>query len=210
MNTNNTFYKYKTNLPYLPIVDTDWTLYKRDYLTFLMALRASAVEYESSFAPKDCRFRIVPDSKRLCYANMQLTNSSLSRWRARLKEPITWQVESSIVLMPMDTFDRVVDLLLTHFNRQTAGSYFKLFAAYFYYDTVFKSGWAGGIERLHTIIGSEQGDVSRMSNWMLEHGLLIRNGKYHFTAGAEAFCYQWKISPQYLMPEKVNDLFDKE
>ena len=23
MNTNNTFYKYKTNLPYLPIVDTD-------------------------------------------------------------------------------------------------------------------------------------------------------------------------------------------
>ena len=32
MNTNNTFYKYKTNLPYLPIVDTDWTLYKRDQL----------------------------------------------------------------------------------------------------------------------------------------------------------------------------------
>ena len=140
MNTNNTFYKYKTNLPYLPIVDTDWTLYKRDYLTFLMALRASAIEYESSFAPKDCRFRIVPDSKRLCYANMQLTNSSLSRWRARLDSEIIWQVDTSIAMMPIATFDRAVDFLLKHFSRQTAGSYFKLFAAYFYYGEVFEEG----------------------------------------------------------------------
>lgn len=89
MNTNNTFYKYKSNLSYLPIVNTDWTLYKRDYLTFLMALRAAAIDVETRFEPKNCRIKIVLDSKRLCYANMQLTNSSLSRWRARLDSEIT-------------------------------------------------------------------------------------------------------------------------
>lgn len=209
MNTNNTFYKYKSNLSYLPIVDTDWTLYKRDYLTFLMALRAAAIDIETKFEPKNCRVKIVPDSKRLCYANMQLTNSSLSRWRARLKEPIIWQVDTSIAMMPIATFDRAVDFLLSRFNRQTAGSYFKLFAAYFYYGEVFEEGWNGGIERLSVILGTEQGDVSRMSNWMLENGMLVRNGTYVFT-GKASHCYQWKISPQYLLPEKVNDLFDKE
>ena len=105
-----------------------------------MALRAAAVDVETRFEPKNCRIKMVLDSKRLCYANMQLTNSSLSRWRARLDGEIVWQVDTSIAMMPIATFDRAVDFLLSHFSRQTAGSYFKLFAAYFYYGEVFEEG----------------------------------------------------------------------
>lgn len=129
-----------------------------------MALRAAAIDVETRFEPKNCRVKIVLDSKRLCYANMQLNSSSLSRWRARLNNEIIWQVDTSIAMMPITTFDRAVDFLLSHFSRQTAGSYFKLFAAYFYYGEVFEEGWNGGIERLSVILGTEQGDVSRMSN----------------------------------------------
>ena len=62
---------------------------------------------------------------------------------------------------------------------------------------------------MSVILGTEQGDISRMSNWMLENGMLVRSGTYAFT-GKASHCYQWKISPQYLLPEKMNDLFDKE